>query len=111
QRQAAGPRVPPLAEIDDFPQTLVRVRQLALMNQQARRHLAGMDLVLNLIERHDDMPDGWIEETECQERGGQLTGYRNRDALERRRTIAPRDHHRTVALAHAGAVRQQHVAI
>src|SRR5262245_61738965 len=43
---------PPLAEVDDFLQPLVLIRQLPFVNQQARRHFAASNSVLNTVEWH-----------------------------------------------------------
>ena len=77
QRQAGRALSPPLAEIDDLPQSFVGVRQLPFMNQQAGGHLSAVHFLLNLIERHHDVPDVRIEQPQRQKRGRQFTGHRH----------------------------------
>ena len=108
----AGAIGPPLAEIDDLLQALVRVGQLAFVNQQTRFDLAVPHLVLNLIERHHDVLDtpdrrDAAPETRSSTRRGPrrepLPATSGRCCFET--TIG------TVAIAHAGAMGQQQVAI
>ena len=47
------------------------------MNQQAGRHFAAVHFLLNLIERHHDVPDVRIEQPQRQKRGRQFTGHRH----------------------------------
>ena len=111
QRETFGAVRPPFAEIDDFLQSLFGVCQLSLVNQQARRELAGMHPFLNLIERDDDVLNRRVEQPQRQKCRRQLAGDRDPHTVERRRSIGLRDDHRTVAVPHARSVRQQHVAI
>ena len=61
KRQPARALVPPLAEVHDLLQAFVLVRQLPFVNQQARRHLAVPNRILDAIERHDDVVDVGID--------------------------------------------------
>jgi hypothetical protein len=106
QRQPAGPIRPPLAEVHDLLQPFVRVGELTLVNQQSSRDGTFPNLVLDLIERHDDVVDRRIEETQREKRRGQLAGNGDADTLERRRSIVSGDDDRPVSIAHARAVRQ-----
>ncbi len=111
QGQAAGSIRPPFSEIDDLLQALLGIGELSLVDQQAGSNPSSEDLVLNPIERDHDVLHRRIEEAQRQKRRRHFTGDRNANSFERRRTIVPRNDDGTVAIAHAGAVRQQEVAI
>ena len=112
QRQPAGAVRPPLAEIDDLLQALFGVRHLSFVDQQARRELAGVHPLLNLVERHDDVLDRRVEQPQRQKCRRQFArAPRPARPSSDDGPSCLRDDHRAVAVAHARAVRQQHVAI
>ena len=47
--------LPPFAKIDNLLKTRLRVRELALVNDETGVRTPGFYLVENLIERHNDM--------------------------------------------------------
>src|SRR5205085_2928129 len=51
QRESTGAIGPPLAEIDDLPQPVIGVRELAFVNQKAGIRFSGRDELLDLVER------------------------------------------------------------
>ncbi len=55
KRQAAGFRKPPLAEIGTELETLARVGELALVDDEADVGVAAGERVENLVERDDDV--------------------------------------------------------
>ena len=81
------------------------------MNEQSGRHLARVHLLLNLIEWHDNVFDGRVEQPQRQKRRRQLAGNCDADPVERGGTVPLCDHDGAVAVPHAGSVRQQDIAI
>src|SRR4029453_2505442 len=73
---------PPLAEIDDLAQPFRLVRQLALVDEQARVRSPGLHLVEDLVERdlaETELPE---EEPEDEKRGRHAPRDRDLDRLQ-----------------------------
>ena len=87
------------------------VRHLAFVNQQASRDLTSVHRFLDPVEGHDDPLHARVVETQGEERGRQFAGNGNTDTLERRGSALFHDDDGAVAIAHAGAVRQQDVTV
>src|SRR5689334_5145022 len=97
QRQT-GLEKPPLAEVDDLPQTFGAVGELTLVDQQAGVRPARLDLVEDLVERNFAEAEVAKEESQDEERRRHPAGHRD---LERLRLLARKlltsDHDRAVA--------------
>ena len=67
-----GLEQPPLAEVDDLLEPVLRVRELALVDEEPRRGLAALDRVEDLVERHLAVAEVAAEaEPQGEERRGQ----------------------------------------
>ena len=111
QRQSAGVVGPPLAEVDDLLQPFLGIRQLPLVNEQPRVGLALEHGLLNLVEGNDHVFEVGLVEPQRQVRGRQRAGNGDAGAADLSRPTLPAHDQRTVAIAHAGAVRQQRVLV
>src|SRR5262245_2758831 len=111
QRKPARALVPPLAEIDDLAQAVLGVRQLPFVDEQARVGLAVGDEPLDLIERHDDVLEIGLVESQREIGGRQRAGNRNPLSLHLRGAVLAGHDDRAVVVAHARAVRQQRVLV
>ena len=88
QRQAVGALGPPLAEVDELPQALLLVGELAFVNQQPRLDLAVAHGLEDLVKRHHDVLHVGLVEPQREKRGRQRARNRHRDAVERGRSVA-----------------------
>src|SRR6059058_1697585 len=118
ERQAVGLLVPPLAHIDPQVETAVAVRELSFVDQEAGVRPPRRYVILDLIERDDDVPCGGLIELERQEGGRELARYRHERASPRRQGAAGVGRSRSarhdagpVAVADARAVREQRVPV
>ena len=108
----AGLAEPPLAEIDDLLQPGGGVRELALVDEQARVRLPRRDLVHDLVERN--LPEREVPELQLQrqERRRHAPGHGDLDPAQViLAQLLARDDDRPVAGAHARAVRKQDVLV
>src|SRR5213078_4623507 len=82
--------VPPFAEIDPEVQPAVCVRQLALVDEEPRVRPTRRHVLLDLIERHDDVARRRLIQLECEVRRGELAGNCDEEAprTERRPRIS-----------------------
>ena len=111
QRQS-GLEQPPLAEVEHLVQPFALVRELALVDHEAGVGAARGDLVEDAVERQLAVPDLAEREAERQEGGRRQSGHDDlvlAELLQGQRLA--RDDDRAVAVADAGAVRQQGVAV
>src|SRR2546422_727833 len=108
--------VPPLAEVRPEVQPAIAVGQLAFVDQKTGVGFSGRDEVLDLIERHDDMPDGWLIQSQREKRGREFAGHGYEPSRERTSRTLPRrrfarDEARPVAIANARAMREQGIPV
>src|SRR5438552_17734977 len=98
-------------------QAAVGVGELPLVDEEPRLRATRRYVLLDLIERHDDMARGRLVQLERQKRRGELARDGDEQALtaERRLRISgarPAGHDpRTIAGGDARSVREQRVAI
>jgi hypothetical protein len=111
QRQTARPLRPPLTEIHNLAEPVIRIRQLPLVNQQTRFDSSLDDRRLNLVERHDHVVERRLVDAQGEVGGRQRARNRNPRALYRRGTVLLRHHDRPIPVSHAGAVRQKRVLV
>ena len=92
-------------------QPAVRKSELPLVDQEARVGFAGGDELLDLIECDNDMARSGLVEPECEKRRRELSRDGDQATRERLSRVAWRslagDDARTIAIADAGAVREQ----
>src|SRR3989441_6053612 len=112
-----GLRTPPLPQIRPQVEAPVGVRELAFMDEQAGGGPSVRDVVLDPIERHDDVADRGLVQLEGEKRRGELTRDRDERAAGTERDPrvggagCARDDAGPVTVAKARAVRQQGVAV
>ena len=111
QRQPAGVVGPPLPEVDDLLQPFLGIRQLPFVNQQPHVGLALEHSLLNLVERDDHILEVGLVEPQRQVGGGQRPRNGHAGAADLARSTLAAHDQRTVAITHAGAVRQQRVLV
>ena len=97
-------------------QPAVAVGQLPFVDQKTGVGLSGRYEVLDLIERHDDMPDGWLIQSQREKRGREFAGHGYEPSRERTSRTLPRrrfarDEARPVAIANARAMREQGIPV
>src|SRR5438445_12925863 len=81
--------VPPLAEVRPEVQPAIAVGQLPFVDQKTGVGFSGRDEVLDLIERHDDMSDGLLIQSQREIRGRQVAGHGYEPCRERTYRILP----------------------
>ncbi len=103
--------IPPLTHVRPEVQPAVRKSELPLVDQEARVGFAGGDELLDLIECDNDMARSGLVEPECEKRRRELSRDGDQATRERLSRVAWRslagDDARTIAIADAGAVREQ----
>ncbi len=67
--------MPPFAEVENFVQAQVVVKQLAFVNQQSGVTVSFNDRVNDLIKGHDFVIEIRIVKSQRQKRAGQCAGY------------------------------------
>src|SRR5712692_4427182 len=86
------------------------------MDQKTDVGFPGCYKVLDLIEGHNDVPDGWLIQSQREERGREFAGHGYEPSRERTARVLPRcrfarDEARAVAIADARAMREQGIPV
>src|SRR5207249_2644251 len=79
--------VPPFAQVDPQMQAAVGVGELPLVDEEPRLRATRRYVLLDLIERHDDMARGRLVQLERQKRRGELARDGDEQALTAERRL------------------------
>ncbi len=103
---------PPFTQIEDLVEFMARIRELPFVDEQARVGFASDDVLHDLVEGHDAVLEITHRQAGSQKRRGSQPRNRNDGVVEILDAHRLAGHEeRPVAIPHAGAVREQDVAI